>query len=116
MDLEYVEEINKAFYEENQAYNWYKDFSEITLPVEGKDGTQLFNFTSSATSGFVTTPWFGQKYNKRKFRKKVDFKYIIVLPENIDDRNSLVVEMKVDAKEISDGFEEIYFTPPVQWY
>ena len=112
MDLEYVKEINEAFKEENQANNWYRDFSEITLPLEMKDGTQVFNFTTSATSGSVSTSWFGQEYDHRKFRQKVDFKYTIVLPKNIDNRKTLRVEMKVDTKEISDGFEEIYFTPP----
>ena len=50
---------------------------------------------SSETSGFVRSPGFGQKFEAKKFKNKVDYKYEIRLPSK--------------SYDIIDNFPNLYF-------
>ena len=113
-DSKYVESISEAFKEENQAFHWLADITEITLPLEKSD-TQIYSFKTTATNGGIMTPWFGQDFDEEKLRKKVEYKYEINLPSNLNqtaEGKDLVIELRVDTKENIGGFEELVFTPP----
>ena len=72
-----------------------------------------FKSTSFASSGSFQTSWFEEDYDEEIFAPGADYRYGIVIPENLKN-TKLVVDLIVDTKEIEGGREEIVLTIPQQ--
>ena len=53
-----VEEEQKSFNEENKYRNWYRGFSELSIPYYGENNVHYFRTTFSASSGYFRYVYF----------------------------------------------------------
>ena len=110
--------INDEFYEEIMAnlskvedpdrfYNWYHGYATVEYPFYIKEDNQLnYMMYTSATSGNISTQYFGNKFEADKVDGRILIKiYVSVPPSLIGDTNvTLMLEItKRTMKEVSDN-------------
>ena len=73
-DKEFKEtfQLESAFKEKGKYRNWYESYTNVFLPKE-RSPTKIHNarFISTATSGSMSTPWFGEKFSSKQVVWKV---------------------------------------------
>ena len=92
---------DNSFKENEKSRKWYEGHSGVTLSYDGKLG-RTYEMETTATSGHLSTPWFGEHFSAEKFKMGVSYNYNINFPTNlaaIAPNISLVVVMMVDTKE-----------------
>ena len=97
--------------EENRFYNWYHGFSQIFLPFWNYEEELYFLIWTSATSGSVTTQFFGENYDPNKVENHFSYQvWNFVPPEAINNPNyTLTLEIeKVNMKVSGDSEDKIY--------
>ena len=99
--------------EENRFYNWYHGFTQIDLPSWNERNGQslMHSIYTSATSGSVTTQFFGQKYDPQKVETQFDYKvWIFVPPEAVKNPNyTLTLEIqKISMRVSGDSLDKIF--------
>ena len=119
----------REFYEENKFKNWYNGVSKVVFPYEtlnlpvsarnylSKIMSNGFNpnleyfyghyMFTSATSGSVHTPWFGQTYDEDIYLNGIDYRIRINIPKGLPNGTKLVVSGMIDTMEIEGGDEDV---------
>ena len=64
--------------------------------------------TTFSTSGFMQTPWYGEKFSVEKFRFKTDYTYEIRIPSIARySQSTLVLEIDIDTMKAVGKDEKI---------
>ena len=106
---------DNRFEEDDKSNKLYEGYSRVTLAYENNFGYQLYNLATSATSGNLSTPWFGHQYTKERFEMLVNYKFYVHFPTKMStmSRNLyLVVVMMADTKKTDGGEEHVSITIP----
>ena len=76
-------EFGNSFYRMQKYRKYYEGYSELEFPYYDAFFTrnQYFMY-SSGTSGTIRSPGFGKKFDAKKFKNKLDYKYKIWLLDN----------------------------------
>lgn len=88
----------------DRYHNWYHGFTEIALPTfdyNDADAYETYSFNSHASTGEISTQYFGEKFNMNKVVKNVQYNINITGPNN----SILHLEVeKVSMKRISSNY------------
>ena len=110
--------VDNSFKENEKSRKWYEGHSKVTLPYDAytvDNHGQVYFMDTSATSGNLSTPWFGDPFTAEKFEKWVRYDYNIHFPTNISTMASnmnIVVVMMLDTKETVGSNEYVGIHPP----
>ena len=87
-------------------YNWYHGYSKIRAPVFDDNeimGTGLdYKMFTSATSGTITTPHFGEKFDAVKVEKRLDFHITISPPQNVLTNSDTTLHLEIEKISLKD--------------
>ena len=131
---EHVYTDNFDMLEENDRYyNWYYGYSVISRTSFTIYGQSCYIVTS-ATSGVVTTQYFGEEYQQSLVQRKVYYQVSVYPPEKIRNNNNVTLHFnleKVSMTGLSNGYDNtgldggkieaeltsisFNFTPPGSW-
>ena len=88
-------------------YNWYHGYTEIRYPYYDTYSKQLsYDMVTFATSGNISTKYFGHKFDANKVDGYIMIRIVIHLPPRVVVENStfLIFDMKKGTmKEVSDN-------------
>ena len=110
---ELYENVSKTR-EENRFYNWYHGFTKIELPVYASNYYRdylYYSFNTSATSGSISTRYFGHQYEysklDHKFRKKIQ----INVPSSIkgDESGNFTLHINFTKIQIPGVIDKYYY-------
>ena len=91
----------------DRYYNWYHGYTLIAYPYHDTVYNQLFyHVTTSATSGNISTQYFGDKFEANKVDGNIYFKIYIIVPPSVggDQNTTLMVDIKKKTmKEVSNN-------------
>ena len=111
-DKEFKEifQMEGAFKEKGKYRNWYESFTNVFLPkARSPNKIHQARFIISATSGSMSTPWFGTKFSSDNFQFKLEYKYEFYPSYKITEsypNASFVLKLLIDTKE-TDGDSEV---------
>ena len=87
----------------DRYYNWYHGYSRIIYPFYDANKRQLiYNMDSSATSGNVSTKYFGDKFDADKVDGYINIKIKVYVPHSVvgDKNTTLIFDInKITMKE-----------------
>ena len=92
--------------EEDRYYNWYHGYTKMG-PSSTDKGTVL---STSATSGVVTTQYYGEQYNPNLVRKICRYGIYVYPPESFRNNTNVTLHFhleKVSLTGLSDGFDHM---------
>ena len=92
-------------HEEDRFYNWYHGYTQLKSPSYDDDflDTGLtFTVFTSATSGVVTTRYFGEQFQPSLVDRKLVFYVYVYPPESV--RNNSDVTLHLNLEKISNSF------------
>ena len=92
---------NMSKLEENDRYyNWYHGYTEIKLPYIRYDGDNSYYMNTAASSGSVTTQYFGEEFDADKVETGPLYYLINVWPP-ASVRNNPKVTLHLDIEKVS---------------
>ena len=95
----YMDDLD-MFKEDDRYYNWYYGYSVIRRSYFDKMyGQTIYYIYTSATSGSVTTQYFGEEYQLGLVEKNVYFQVFVYPPEK--DRNTNNVTLHFNLEKLS---------------
>ena len=74
------------FKEEMQFYNWYYGYTELRLPFISSpwyDNDIAYVINTYATTGSITTQYFGEKFDVDKLELDINYKLRLMVPDSI---------------------------------
>ena len=94
--------LYQKFIGEESYLNWYLGYSDISLPYYSNERL-TYETDTSATSGLVSTPFFGEPFEEAKFPRYLLYKIYIHVPESVRGtvNTSLVVSVEYDVEKTS---------------
>ena len=102
--------------EENKFKNWYLGYTKVELPYKRHPiGNRnifeyLYTIRTTAVSGLIKTPFFGQNFTEDNFMKNLDVNLYVRLNENFTNIGSnitMVVDIELDTKETGGGDDHV---------
>ena len=109
--------------DKDRYYNWYHGYTEINLPMEKlpyltlgnlpffrSNGVYFYVFTS-ATSGNISTQYFGDKFEADKVEPKVYYKVYISPPDSVRNQTNVTLHFEIDKlslKDLSSGEDRLW--------
>ena len=83
-------------HEENRFHNWYTGFTSM-YHEPGVDGNfYRYTISTSATSGLITTQYFGENYNPSWVDDKIYYRIEVFLPQSIWDNKNVTLHFKIE--------------------
>ena len=82
-------------HEKDRFYNWYHGYTRIRSPYYDSDGLNIIIYTS-ATSGSVTTQFYGGKFSPELVEGKVWYSVSVYPPESVRDNENVTLHLKLD--------------------
>ena len=85
-------------HEEDRFYNWYHGYTLIEAPHYDSDGLNIHIFTS-ATSGVISTQYYGEKFMPELVEKKlwnIYYQVRVYPPESVKYNENVTLHFKVD--------------------
>ena len=106
-----MDDLNKLE-ETNKYYNWYHGYTKVYEPTWEKNGD--YDIETSATSGSISTQYFGQKYQSQLVRKLAFQRVLIYPPKCVCKTENLTFHLKLEKVSItglslSTGMDAYYF-------
>ena len=104
------------FEESNWYYNWYHGYTEIRLPSDvygDGDGVMYFVYTA-ASSGSVTTQYFGEEFDAEKVETDINYYVYVYPPASVWNNTNVTLHLdieKVTLQDLSSGGDTLY----VEW-
>ena len=84
-------------HEEDIFYNWYHGYTQIKSPVYSVYDYQLFlNIITGATSGVVTTQYYGEQFNSELVERKLVYKVSVYPPESVKGNENVTLHFKME--------------------
>ena len=123
--------------EHNRYYNWYRGYTKIILPYWGQkdcsngadkecsDYRLRYKLSTCATSGNISTHYFGHKFEAAKIERNFKDVVYIFPPNKYHEDNNITLYINVE-KNLMQEFEKFYgdnyistesreFSPPGSW-
>ena len=95
--------------EDNRFYNWYRGYSEISLPEDTYKGF-TYRISSGAASGLVKSLNFGEAFNEDLLGKKLYYTARVAPPENIQKNRNVTLHIKIEKLSIKDLYKGIRYS------
>ena len=100
---------NLSKVEDNKRYyNWYKGITEIGLPTYNSSNGLTLIINTYDTSGFISTKYFGNKFNGQNVERHAHFEVQIHSSPKYQYNDSITLHMKVEqlsVNDLMDGYE-----------
>ena len=93
-------------------YNWYHGYTYIQLPTSRTDYNVHHFVNTYATSGNITTQYFGDKFDVMKVERDISCYFSINSPKNIRDNSNVTLHFEIDKismRDLSKGKDRFYF-------
>ena len=104
--------------DKDRYYNWYHGYTEMNIPQPGYQGPNGYDiehsFRTFATSGTVSTKYFGDKFDAEKVLANIKYQFYMFTPENARGNENVTFHMEIDKismKDLSTGKEVSYLGP-----
>ena len=81
--------------DKNRYYNWHKGYTEIRLPSFNSANGLTHIVNTSDTSGFISTQYFGNKFNGLNVERKANFQVYIYPSNKIKYNNTFTLHMEL---------------------
>ena len=94
-------------HEEDRAYNWYHGYTKIQSPMN--NGKDIYIYTS-ATSGVITTQYYGEQLKSDLVDKKNVYKVYIYPPKSVGTSENVTLHIKVEKVSMTGLASESYDT------
>ena len=84
-------------HEENRAYNWYHGYTMILPPYStiGDNGLNFF-LSTAATSGVITTQYYGEQFRPELVERKLYINVRIYSPRSVMHNENVTLHLKVE--------------------
>ena len=93
--------------EENRYGNWYNGYTDFQLPYWAPtsigDNFQLhYDLHTKATSGSISTKYFGKQFDKNLIERELSYKINIISPEDIQDIENFTLHVDIEYNMLKD--------------
>ena len=100
----------------DRYYNWYHGYTEIKYPyfkTAENENKLIYWLHTSATSGNISTKYFGEKFDTNKVEGNIDARIYVHVPPSVRGNVQLMLNIeKITMKDISDdGKVYLYIYP-----
>ena len=98
--------------EDDRYYNWYHGYSKIERTFTDDEDKLNYDIYTSATSGVVTTQYYGEQYQPNIVKRKAYFKINVYPPESVKNSKNVTLHYKLDKVSmtgLSKGWDNIGF-------
>ena len=82
--------------EDDRYYNWYYGYSKIQHTITNEIGQLTYFIFTSATSGVVTTQYFGEQYQPSLMEKKVLFAVLVYPPKSVNNYTNVTLHFNLE--------------------
>ena len=113
--LEVINEDSQSnwtkLHEEDRTYNWYHGFTEIKLPYYRQNRLNI-EIDTSATSGVITSRYFGEQFRPELVEKKIYYKVSVHPPDSVMWNENVTLHFKlekVSMKRLASGSKDMAF-------
>ena len=100
--------LNKIEYDD-RYFNWYHGITEVETPYYS-DNTLKFYINTYAQSGFISSQYFGEKFDAEKVETDLYYYIMIQIPKTINAQDHLTLHLQIDKismKDLSNGEDKI---------
>ena len=115
-----VDKVNKL-QDDDRYYNWYHGLAGIRIPYPpttfGMSRELLYQYTTSAKAGSISTKYFGEKFDAVKVDPDIQFQITMNPPPNVvnnDTLDNITIQIeihKASLKDLSTGKDNFHFNP-----
>ena len=105
-ELQKTLQFENRFGEENKPRNWYLGISKPSVYYTTSNGILNFKLYTSASSGSLVTPCWGEPYNTEAYFAKIQYK-VYIFPPKTSEPIVLVLKILGDTKETPGGSDKI---------
>ena len=103
-------------HEKNQHYNWYHGFTKLRLPfivprLYYYDNAISYVIDTYATSGSITTQYFGEKFDADKLELDILYKLRLMVPDSIISNPNASIHFtiqKVTIQNLKSGRDNLF--------
>ena len=95
----------------DRYYNWYHGFTKIRLPFF--DSEFEFFVNTGATSGTISTQYFGDKFDAAKMERKLYYSVVVYPPASVWNNSNVTLHFdveKVSMGDLSNGYDMLFAT------
>ena len=85
--------------DENMFYNWYHGLSSINIPYDSARGLS-YVLTTFATSGSISTQYFGDKFDIDKLSTNYEYVFTIRAPTSVKDNLNLTLHFAIEKNSM----------------
>ena len=102
------------FKEEMQFYNWYYGYTELRLPFISSpwyDNDIAYVINTYATTGSITTQYFGEKFDVDKLELDINYKLRLMVPDSIISNPNALIHFtieKVTMQNLKRGRDNLF--------
>ena len=83
-------------HEENRFYNWFNGYTQIKAPSYDHGGNVEIHIFTSATSGIVTTRYYGEKFKAELVDRNLWSRVIVFVPTSETNNENVTQHIKVE--------------------
>ena len=92
----YSRTIWNKLHEEDRFHNWYYGYSKIESPSTDTEGVLNFWIHTSATSGVVTTQYYGEQFQPDLVERNLWYDISVYPPENVKSAENMTLHFKLE--------------------
>ena len=98
-------------HEKDKFYNMYHGYTELKPPnVNEHTGSQYFKVYTSASSGVITTQYYGEKFKSELVERKPQYSVKVFTPDSVGNNENLTLHFKgekVSMTGLTSGSKDI---------
>ena len=95
--------LHKLVYSD-RYFNWYQGFTQLQYPFHNKNRLR-YTVTTYATSGEISTQYFGQNFDAEKVDRKIYFELIVRPSESAEKKENITLMFAMKKKTIKEFSE-----------
>ena len=98
--------------EKDRSYNWYHGYTELILPYDGYNDYLSLDTYTSATSGVVTTQYYGDQFKSEKVERTIEYRVHVYPPKSIKKNKNVTLHFKVEKvsmKGLASGSKQEFY-------
>ena len=98
----YSESNYTKLQEEDRFFNWYHGYTLIMTPHYSKYGGLNFYINTAATSGVVTTQYYGEQFTPELVERKLWYNVNVYPPESVMNNTNVTLHFKVEQVSMTE--------------
>ena len=91
----FMDDLN-MFQEEDRYYNWYYGYSKIERTYTDQYGRLNYDIFTSATSGVVTTQYFGEQFQSHLVKRNLLYHVNVYPPLSVRNNPNVTLHIKLE--------------------